>query len=133
MKKKKIEELIASNERQKLYKQNQLVEQAKQEQEEHERIVKQYLEETEKERRAEEDKQKKLYENTQDLKKLIKLKEEKERLHSKEKLEDGRKMKQNADDWYMRMEKIKRQKIQDLKNLGVQPKYIVDLERYKIV
>jgi hypothetical protein len=132
-KKKKIEELIASNERQRLYKQNQLAEQAKQEHEEHERIVKQYLEETEKERRAEEDKKKKLYENTQDLKKLIKIKEEKERMHSKEKLEDGRKMKQNADDWYRRMEKIKREKIQDLKNLGVQPKYIADLERYKIV
>jgi hypothetical protein len=42
-------------------------------------------------------------------------------------------MKQNADDWYRRMEKIKREKIQDLKNLGVQPKYIADLERYKIV
>ena len=91
------------------------------------------MEETEKERRAEEDKKKKLYENTQDLKKLIKIKEEKERMHSKEKLEDGRKMKQNADDWYRRMENIKRQKIQDLKNLGVQPKYIADLERYKIV
>ena len=76
---------------------------------------------------------KKLYENTLDLKKLIKIKEEKERLHSKEKLEDGRKMRQKEDDWRLRMEKIKKQKIQDLKNLGVQQKYIADLERYKIV
>ena len=133
LKKKKIEELIESNKRQKLYKQQQLAEEAKKEQEEYQRMVKQYLEDNEKERRMEEDKKKKLYENTQDLKKLIKIKEEKERLHSKEKLEDGRKMRQKEDDWRLRMEKIKKQKIQDLKNLGVQQKYIADLERYKIV
>ena len=133
LKKKKIEELIESNKRQKLYKQQQLAENAKKEQEEYQRMVKQYLEDNEKERRTEEDKKKKLYENTQDLKKLIKIKEEKERLRSKEKLEDGRKMRQKEDDWRQRMEKIKKQKIQDLKNLGVQPKYIADLERYKIV
>ena len=133
LKKKKIEELIESNRKQKLYKQQQLAEEAKKEQEEYQRMVKQYLEDNEKERRMEEDKKKKLYENTLDLKKLIKIKEEKERLHSKEKLEDGRKMRQKEDDWRLRMEKIKKQKIQDLKNLGVQQKYIADLERYKIV
>ena len=111
LKKKKIEELIESNKRQKLYKQQQLAENAKKEQEEYQRMVKQYLEDNEKERRTEEDKKKKLYENTQDLKKLIKIKEEKERLQSKEKLEDGRKMRQKEDDWRQRMEKIKKQKI----------------------
>ena len=133
LKKKKIQELMASNERQRLDKQKQLAEQARQEQLEYQRIVKAQLEEIEKERRIEEDKKKKLYENTKDLKKLIKLKEEKERLQSREILEDGRKMKQNRDDWRLRMEKIKQQKIQDLKNLGVQQKYIADLEKYKIV
>ena len=133
LKKKKIQELMESNERQRLDKQKQLAEQARQEQQEYQRIVKQQLEEIEKERRVEEDKKKKLYENTQDLRKLIKLKEEKERLQSREVLEDGRKAKQARDDWRIRMEKIKNQKIQDLKNLGVQQKYIADLERYKIV
>ena len=133
LKKKKLEELIASNEKQRLDKQMQLAEQARQEQEEYKRIVKKQMEEMEKERRIDEDKKKKLYENTKDLKKLIKIKEEKERLESRETLEDGRKAKQNMDDWKLRMEKIKQQKIQDLKNLGVQPKYIADLERYKIV
>ena len=68
LKKKKIEELIASNEKQRLDKQRQLAEQARQEQQEYQRIVKQQLEEIEKERRLEEDKKKKLYENTKDLK-----------------------------------------------------------------
>ena len=133
LRKKKIQELIASNEKQRADKQKQLAEQARQEQLEYQRIVKQQLEEIEKERRTEEDKKKKRYENTKDLKKLMKLKEEKEKLQSRENIEDGRKAKQNRDDWRLRMEKIKQQKIQDLKNLGVQPKYIADLERYKIV
>ncbi len=133
LKKKKIQELIASNEKQRLDKQKQLIEQARQEQQEYQRIVQQQMEEMEKERRTEEDKKKKLYENTQDLKKLIKIKEEKEKLKDREKLEDGRKAKQNMDDWRLRMEKIKMQKIQDLRNLGVQQKYIADLEKYKII
>jgi len=133
LRKKKIEELMASNEKQRRDKQKQLVEQALQEQQEYQRIVQKQLEDIEKERRMEEDKKKKLYENTKDLKKLIKLKEEKEKLESREILEEGRKAKQNRDDWRVRMEKIKQQKIQGLKNLGVQQKYISDLERYKIV
>ena len=133
LQKKKLEELIANNEKQKLNKEIQLAEQAKQDQEEYKKIVKAQLEEIEKERRNEEEKKKKLYENTQDLKKLIKLKEEKERLETREILEEGRKALQNREEWRKRMEKIKKQKIQELKDLGVQPKYIADLERYKIV
>ena len=91
------------------------------------------MEEEEKDRRADEDKKKKLYENTKDLKQMMKIKEEKERIASREKDEDRRRLKQNADDWKLRMENIKRQKIQALRNLGVQQKYIADLERYKIV
>ena len=64
---------------------------------------------------------------------MMKIKEEKERVLSREKDEDRRRLKQNADDWKLRMENIKRQKIQALKNLGVQQKYIADLEKYKIV
>ena len=133
LKRKKIEELIASNERQKLERQKQLAEQARLEQEEYKKIVKQQMEEEEKERRADEDKKKKLYENTKDLKQMMKIKEEKERILSREKAEDRRRLKQNTDDWKSRMENIKRQKIQSLKNLGVQQKYIADLEKYKIV
>ena len=64
------------------------------------------------------------------MKKLIKIKEEKERLKSREKLEEGRKAKQNMDDWRLRMLKIKNQKIQELRDLGVEEKYIADLERF---
>ena len=87
----------------------------------------------EKERKVEEEKKKMRYENNEDLKKLIKLKEEKERLEAKEILEEGRKEKQKNDTWKKRMERIKQQKIQELKDLNVHPIYIADLERYKIV
>ena len=134
IKKKKImEELLQSNNRQKLQKQNQLAEQARQEQIEYERIIKKQLDDMEKERKAEEEKKRMRYENNEDIRKLIKLREEKERLEAKEILEEGRKDKQKYDIWKQRMERIKQQKIQELKDLNVHPIYIADLERYKIV
>ena len=132
-KKKIMEELLESNNRQKIQKQNQLAEQARQEQIEYERIIKKQLDEMEKERKAEEEKKRMRYENNQDIRKLIKLREEKERLEAKEILEEGRKDKQKYDRWKERMERIKQQKIQELKDLNVHPIYIADLERYKIV
>ena len=131
-KKKILDELIQSNNRQKIQKRNQLAEQARQEQAEYEKIIKQQLEEMEKEKRIEEERKKMRYDNTKDLKKLIKLREEKEKLEAKEILEEGRKIRQKNDDWKRRMEKIKQEKIQKLKDLNVEPIYIADLERYKI-
>ena len=131
-KRKILEELIQSNNRQKIQKRNQLAEQARQEQAEYERIIKNQLEEMEKEKRIEEERKRMRYENTKDLKKMIKLREEKEKLEAKEVLEEGRKIRQYNDDWKRRMEKIKQEKIQKLKELNVEPIYIADLERYKI-
>jgi hypothetical protein len=132
-KKKFMDELLQSNNKQKLQKQNQLAEQARQDQIEYERIIKKQLDDMEKEKKIEEEKKKMRYENNEDLRKLIKLKEEKERLEAKEILEEGRKEKQKNDTWKKRMERIKQQKIQELKDLNVHPIYIADLERYKIV
>ena len=132
-KKKIMDELIANNNRQKLQKQNQLAEQARQEQAEYERIIKKQLEDMEKEKKIEEEKKRMRYENNQDIRKLIKLREEKERLEAKEILEEGRKIRQKNDIWKERMEKIRQQKIQELRDLNVHPIYIADLERFKIV
>ena len=87
-----------------------------------------------KEKRELKKKKKKMrYEHNLDLRKLIKLREEKERLEAKEKLEEGRINRQRNDSWKKRMERIKQQKIQELKDMKVDPIYIADLERYKIV
>ena len=64
---------------------------------------------------------------------MIKEKEEREKLKAREIIEEGRLIKQKNDDWYKRMERIKKEKIQGLKDMNVNPKYLVDLERYKIV
>ena len=85
----------------------------------------------EKEKKIEEEKKRMRYENNQDIRKLIKLREEKERLEAKDILEEGRKIKQQNDAWRKRMQKIKQQKIQELKDLNVNPIYIADLERFK--
>ena len=131
-KKKILDELLQSNNKQKIQKRNQLAEQAKQEQAEYERIIKNQLEEMEKEKKIEEERKRMRYENTRDLRKMIKLREEKEKVEAKEILEEGRKIRQNYDSWKRRMERIKQEKIQKLKDLNVEPIYIADLERYKI-
>ena len=64
---------------------------------------------------------------------MIKEREEREKIKAREIIEEGRLIKQKNDDWYKRMEKIKKEKIQGLKDMNVNPKYMVDLERYKIV
>ena len=110
-----------------------LAEQARQEKEEHERIVKRQLEEVENDRRIEEEKKKMRYENKAELEKMIKIKEELSKVGYKEVLEEGRVIKQNNDDWRQRMEKIKQEKIEELKKLNIVPKYIADLEKFKIV
>ena len=91
------------------------------------------MEDIEKEKKIEEENKRMRYENNQDIRKLIKLREEKERLEAKEILEEGRKIRQKNDIWKERMEKIRQQKIQELRDLNVHPIYIADLERYKIV
>ena len=130
---KKIEELKQINERLRYDKKRQILENTKKEKEEYEKIIKNNMEDIENDRRNEENKKKKLIENRNDLIKLIKLKEDKEKMKNKELKEESRKEKQLRDDWKLRMENIKKQKIQELKNLGIKQKYIVDLENYKIV
>ena len=61
-----LDELIQSNNKQKLQKRNQLAEQARQEQAEYERIIKRQLEEMEREKRIEEERKKMRYENTKE-------------------------------------------------------------------
>ena len=111
----------------------QLAEKAKQEKEEYEKIVKNQLLEMEKERRIEEEKARKRYEYNLDLVKLIQDKEERDRLKGLEKIEEARKNKQMRDDWLRRMEKIKQEKIQKLKDMKIKPSYIADLENFQII
>ena len=133
IRKKKLADLILANEKQKKEKEIQLMEKAKQEKEEYEKIVRNQIEEMEKERRIEEEKQRKKIEHNLDLVKLIKEKEEREKMKEREIIEEYRKNKQIRDDWLRRMEKIKHEKIQKLKDLNIKPEYIADLENFQII
>jgi len=62
----------------------------------------------------------------------IKEKEELSNQLKRETLEDGRILKQKQESELKRLEKIKESKINHLKNLEINSKYISDLEKYKI-
>jgi hypothetical protein len=55
-----------------------------------------------------------------------------ERLQKRENLEEGRKMKQKIEYERKRLDQMKVQKLSELKSLHVNPKYITDLEKFKL-
>ena len=67
-----------------------------------------------------------------ELRKQIKMKEEKRDLEKREILEEGRKVKQSNEKYLENFERIKAEKIAFLKSLNVKPLYIADLERYQV-
>ena len=129
---KMIADLIESNEKQKADKAQRMVEMVKQDQEEYEAIIKRQIADIENERRTEEERRKMRYEHNKELMKQIQIRAENSKLQKREILEEGRSIKQKLDAYKIRMEKIKQEKIEELKKLKVQPKYISDLEKYKI-
>ena len=129
---KQKKELIEGNEIQKIAKQKRLEEQALQDQKEYEYIIKKQLEDMEEERRMEEEKQKINYRNGADVKKQIADKAEKEKLKKRAVLEEGREIKQKLDEYKRTVERIKREKLAEMDKYHIEPKYRVDLEKYKI-
>ena len=132
LKKKKIEDLLLANARQKLDKELQVAEEAKQEQEEFERIIKEHEKEIEATKERERIKLKKLLDHNKDLRIQIAQREEKERLNKREILEEGRKNKQKADIYSASIEAIRKDKIRQLRDMNINEKYIVPLERFSI-
>lgn len=75
---------------------------------------------------------KKLLDHNKDLRIQIAEKEEKERIHKREILEEGRKIRQNNDDYMDNIEQIRRDKINKLRQMNINEKYIVPLERFSL-
>ena len=132
LKQKLIKDLIESNQKQFKLKQEGLIENAKKEEEEYKKIIQREIEEKEKERKYE-DERKKLYnEHMLQLKKQIIDKEERNKVNQREILEEGRNIRIGLKNYKERMEKIKKEKIKELEDHGVEKEYIRDLIRYKI-
>ena len=132
IKQKKIQDLLLANARQKLDKELQLAEEAKKEQEEFERIIKEHEKEIEASKERERIKLKKMLDHNKDLRIQIAQKEERERLNKREILEEGRKNKQKSDTYYESIEAIRKEKIRQLREMNINEKYIVPLERFSL-
>jgi len=79
------------------------------------------------------DKKSLLSSHNQELLRQIKEKEEVKLMKERELLEEGRKIRQNQDLNMMHLENIKKDKIDLLKGMNVEEKYIVDLEKFKVL
>ena len=129
---KKLEDLIRANAKQKLDKELQLCEEAKKEKDEFERIIKEQQKAIEEQKRLERIKIQTLLDHNKDLRIQIGEKEERERLNRREILEEGRKKKQERDDYQRNIEAIRLDKIKQLRNMGIDEKYIEPLQRFSL-
>ena len=72
----------------------------------------------------------KMLQNRIDLEKQIKGKEDKEKLEKVKVQEEGKKIRKEQDKYLNSLEEIRKQKIQELKDLNIKDAYIIPLEKY---
>jgi len=132
-KKKKMDEFLKFNEKQRLDKELKIAEQAKSNEEEFKRIIEKQINQREFEEKKVLDKKSLLSSHNQELLRQIKEKEEVKLMKERELLEEGRKIRQNQDLNKIHLENIKKDKIDLLKGMNVEEKYIVDLEKFKVL
>ena len=125
-------ELIEGNEKQKIAKQKRLEEQAYADQKEYEYIIKHQIADMEEERRLEEIKKKIYNANGEEVRRQIQEKIEKEKLKKRTVIDEMREIQQNLDDYKKTIERIKKEKLEEMERYQIKPEYRVDLQRYKI-
>ena len=125
-------ELIEGNEWQKQAKKNRLQEQAMAEQKEYEDIIKKQIADMEEERRQEEIKKNIYNANGEALRRQMQEKVEKKRVLERGVIEEGRQIKQEQDEYKRTLERIKKEKLDEMERFHIDPKYRVDLQNYKI-
>ena len=130
-KKKKINELIRDNKRQIDTKELILAEEAMKEKEQFNKIIKEQIKEIDRLNEIEKKKKEQFVNHREELKKQILNKQEKEKIDRREILEEGRKIRQNNEEYKKNLEKVKKQRINYLKSLNIEDKYIVPLRIYK--
>ena len=99
---------------------------------EYEEIIKKFKIEIKKEKEKEKKTIEIMLKYREDLQKMIALKEEEKKAKRREIMEEGKKIKQNQEEYYNRLQKIKTRKIAELKIMNIPNKYIHDLKKYKI-
>ena len=130
---KQKKELIEGNEEKKIKKRERLVEQALNEEKEYENIIKYQIKEREDEKYLESLRKKINEENGKELIKQIQNNKEKKLFLKRYALEEGRLLEQEREQYFKTLEKIKKQKLNEMEKIGIDTKYRVDLEKIKIV
>jgi hypothetical protein len=133
VKKKQIDEFISFNKKQKLDKEILMAEQASLNEQEFKKIIEKQVQDKEKEERKIIDRRKLLADHNDELRRQIKEKEEDEKMKAREHLEEGRKIKQGNIEEIKRYEEIKKEKLQQMKEMGIDEKYVVDLEKLSVI
>ena len=103
------------------------------EKEEYEKLQKERQRQLEEEKEKQRKKIQLMMENGDFVKNQIQEKAEKDKILMKEKYEEGRKLKQLHDAYYNSIEMIKQQKIAELRALNIKDKYILPVEKYKVI
>lgn len=132
IKQERLKDAMKCNQMMILGKQAQLAELAKIEQDEFNKIIKEQIEENKRIAEHERKYHDILLRHNFELRRQIKTKEEKRDLEKRETLEEGRKIKQDKEKYYKRIEEIRQQKLNYLRSLNVKPVYTADLERFKV-
>ena len=70
--------------------------------------------------------------NGEEVKRQIQEKKEKEKLRLRAIIEERREIQQNLDDYRRIVERIKKEKLDEMERYHIKPEYRVDLQRYKI-
>lgn len=130
LKAKKMKECIEENEKHRKIKEEMKINEIIKEKEEYERLAKERQREIEEEKEKQRQKIKLLIENGNMVKNQIIEKEEKNRKKLNEKYEDMKKIRQMNDAYYNSVDLIKKQKIEELRAMNINEKYIVPVEKY---
>ena len=130
MKQKKVEEMRGWNKKLIDFKIDMINKEAEETKREYDKNIEVQM----KERQLEIEREKKILESLkkykQDLQKIIASKEEEKKMKQREIIEEGRRIKQNQEEYYNRLKQIKQRKIEELKKMNVPEIYIHNLQKY---
>lgn len=102
------------------------------EKEEYDKMIQIRLKEMDKDKEITRLKKKKEIDNNEEVLNQIKQKKDKDIIRKREIIEEGRLIRLDNDLFFKKMEKIKKDKINELESLNIKSKYISDLKRFKI-
>ena len=102
------------------------------EKEEYDKMIQIRLKEMDKDKEIKRLKKKKEIDNNEEVLYQIQQKKDKEIIRKREIIEEGRLIRLDNDLFFKKMEKIKKDKINELESLNIKSKYRSDLKRFKI-